>query len=202
MPPVPPSRAAREAVGNAGLRSPQTLSEADRRVVAAWAADCAERVLGVFEAEAPGDARPREAIARTRAFARGELDVAGEIRRRFGAHAVARTLSAPAAAAARAAGQAASTAHMGAHALGAAAYAAKAAALAVPDRPEAAGEEVQWQLAQMSAEARAALRQLPPVGENPSGPLGPGLLASGVLGTIVRQLQAGLADAGQDARRR
>jgi hypothetical protein len=36
---------------------------------------------------------------------------------------------------------------------------------------------------------------LPPVGENSSGPLGPGLLASGLLGTIIRDLQAGLADA-------
>jgi hypothetical protein len=46
----------------------------------------------------------------------------------------------------------------------------------------------------MSTAARAALRQLPPVGENPSGPLGPGLLASGELGTIIRELQARLAD--------
>jgi hypothetical protein len=44
----------------------------------------------------------------------------------------------------------------------------------------------------MSAETRAALRQLPPVGENRWGPLGPGLLASGVLGAIIRDLQAGL----------
>jgi len=41
---------------------------------------------------------------------------------------------------------------------------------------------------------RAALRQLPPVGKDSSGPLGPGLLASGLLGTIIRDLQAGLAD--------
>jgi hypothetical protein len=46
----------------------------------------------------------------------------------------------------------------------------------------------------MSPAARAALRQLPPVGENSSGPLGPGLLASGLLGTIIRDLQASLAD--------
>jgi hypothetical protein len=83
---------------------------------------------------------------------------------------------------------------MGAHALGASAYAAKAAALAAPDRPEAASEEIRRQLGRMSAAARAALRQLPPVGENPSGPLGPGLLASGLLGTIIRDLQAGLAN--------
>src|SRR5437764_343806 len=105
------------------MGSPQTLSEADRRIVAVWAADCAERALGLFEAEAPGDARPRDAITRLRAFARGELGVAEEIHRRFVAGGAAREVSAPAAvAAARAAGQAASIPHMGAHALGPAAY--------------------------------------------------------------------------------
>src|SRR5215468_1985706 len=152
-----------------GVRCPQTLSEADRRIVAGWAADCAERVLGLFEAEAPEDGRPRDAIARTRAFARGELSAAQEIRRRFVAGGAARDVSAPAAAAARAAGQAASIPHMGAHALGAAAYAAKAAGLAAPDRPNAVSEEIRWQLGRMSAAARAALRKLPPVGENSSG---------------------------------
>jgi len=178
------------------MRSPQTLSEAERRTVAAWAADCAERVLELFEAESPGDTRPRDAITRTRAFARGELAVAGEIRRRFAAHGAARNVSASASAAARAAGQAASVPHMGAHALGAAAYAARAAGLAARDRPEpeAVSEEVRWQLNRMSAATRDALRQLPPVGENRSGPLGPGLLASGRLGAIVRELQAGVAD--------
>jgi hypothetical protein len=175
------------------VRSPQTLSEADRRTVAAWAADCAERVLELFEAEARTDSRPRDAIARTRAFARGELDVAGEIRRRFGDRVASGHLTAPAEAAARAAGQAASVPHMGAHALGAAAYAAKAAGLARPDRPEAIDEEVRWQLDRMTGATRHALRRLPPVGENRSGPLGPGLLASGLLGAIVRELQAGLA---------
>jgi immunity protein 5 of polymorphic toxin system len=150
----------------------------------------------LFEAEAPGDSRPRDAITRLRAFARGELRVA-EARRRFVAHAAAREVSAPAAvAAARAAGQAASVPHMGAHALGAAAYAAKAAGLAADDRPETVSEEIRWQLGAMSAATRAALRQLPPVGENRSGPLGPGLLASGLLGTIIRDLQAGLARGG------
>jgi hypothetical protein len=142
------------------------------------AADCAERVLGMFEAAAPGDSRPRDAIARLRAFSRGELGV-GEARRRFVAHAAAREVSAPAAVAAgREAGQAASIPHVGAHALGAAAYAAKAAGLVAPDRPEAVSEEIRWQLDRMSAAARAALRQLPPVSENASGPLGPGLLES------------------------
>ncbi len=176
------------------MRSPQTLSEADRRIVAAWAADCAERVLEVFEAEAPGDPGPRDALARARVFAFGELEVAEEIRRRFAGQGGARKVSAPAAAAARAAGQAAAVAHMGAHALGAAAYAAKAVVLAAPERPEGAGEEVRWQLGRMSPAVRASLRQLPRLGENSSGPLGPGLLATGLLGTVIRDLQSDLAD--------
>jgi len=76
--------------------------------------------------------------------------------------------------------------------LGAAAYAARAVALASPDRPEAAGEEIAWQLSKLSAEARSALLQLPSVGEDRAGPLGPGLLSSGELGAIIRAIQAGL----------
>lgn len=174
------------------VTSPQSLSERDRRLVAAWAADCAERVLPLFEAERPDDGRPRAAIARTRAFARGELDTASEIRRRFGDGSAARGLKPAAAAAARAAGQAQAVCHMGAHALGAAAYAARAAGLANPERPDAVTDEIRWQLDHMTAEVRAALSMLPPVGENRSGPLGPGLLASGELGAIIRELQAGL----------
>ncbi|MGB3828125.1 MAG: putative immunity protein, partial [Ornithinimicrobium sp.] len=83
-------------------------------------------------------------------------------------------------------------AHMGAHALGAAAYAAKAAGLAAPERPGAVGEEIHWQLDHMPPRVVVALRSLPPVGENASGPLGPGLLATGLLGTIVADLQAGI----------
>jgi hypothetical protein len=184
----------RNACENFGVGSPQTLSEADRRIVAAWAADCAERVLGLFEAEAPEDTGPRNAIARARAFARGELGVAEGIRRRFAVGGPARDVSAHALAAARAAGQAAAVAHMGAHALGAAAYAAKAAGLARLDRPKAISQEIRWQLGRMSPAARAALRTLPPVGENSSGPLGPGLLASGLLRAIIVEIQASLAD--------
>lgn len=181
------------------MGSPQTLSEADRRLVAAWAADCAERVLGLFETEYPDDNRPRSLIARTRAFARGELNTADEIRRRFTGGVGTRDVQAPAAAAAaRAAGQAVAICHMGAHALGAAAYAVKAAGLAEPDRPGVIGDEIRWQLDHMSTEVRAALRSLPPIGENSSGPLGPGLLASGQLGTIIRDLQAGLAQSASD----
>lgn len=171
------------------MLSPQALSESDRRVVAAWAADCAERVLPLFENEAPGDERARDGIARARAFGRGELDAAGEIRRRFVAGRATQAAASPAgAAAARAAGQASGVAHMGAHALGAAAYAAKAAELAAPGRGGAA--EIAWQISHMGEAVRVALRRLPPLGEDSSGPLGPGLLASGVLGENIRALQA------------
>jgi hypothetical protein len=181
------------------MRSPQTLSETDRRLVAAWAADCAEHVLRIFQSAAPGDARPRELIARARAFARGELGVAEQIRRRFDGGVPAHTVPTPAAgAAARAAGQAAATAHMGAHALGAAAYAAKAAGLAAPDRADAVTTEVRWQVDQMSPAVRAALGQLPRVGENRAGPLGPGLLATGLLGEIIGGLQASVTDFGDE----
>ena len=82
---------------------------------------------------------------------------------------------------------------MGAHALGAAAYAAKAAGLAAPHDPDATNHEILWQLDCLSAEAKVALRGLPLVGENAAGPLGPGLLNSGMLGSIIRDLQARLA---------
>lgn len=173
------------------MGSPQALSEADRRIGASWAADCAERVLAIFESESPDDSRPRDAIARTRAFARGEL---GEIRRRFVAGRAAHEVASPQAiAAARAAAQAAGVAHMGAHALGAAAYAAKAVGLSKPDQVDAVRAEICWQLNQLSPEAKTALRQLPLLGEDTSGPLGPGLLSRGVLAANIRAIQAGLA---------
>ena len=182
------------------MGSPQTLSETDRQLVAVWAADCAERVLGFFEAEAPGDSRPREAIAGLRAFARGEPRVGPARRLGFAAHAAAREVTVPAAvAAARAAGQAVSTAHMAAHALGAAGYAAMAAGLAAPDQPNAVTEETRWQLCHMPPAVKAALRQLPSVVERSSllgssGLLGKGLLGKGLLGTVIGDLQAGLGD--------
>ena len=177
------------------MGSPQTLSEADRRTVALWAADCAKRVLPLFEAEAPSDGRPADAIARVRAFGRGELDAAGQIRQRFVAGRAASAVADPAAiAAARSAAQASGVDHMGAHALGAAAYAAKAAGLASGD--DAADAEISWQLSHMTGPVRMALRRLPILGEDPAGPLGSGLLASGILGSIIRKLQAGLTAAG------
>ncbi len=176
------------------MASPQTLDDADRRLVALWAADCAERVLRLFEAEAPEDDRARDGIARTRAYGRGQLDAAGEIKRRFDASRAAQSVKSPAAvAAARAAGQASGVAHMGAHALGAAAYAAKAASCAAVNQEAARRDEVRWQIDHMTPEVRVALASLPLLGENSSGPLGTGHLASGVLAVTIREIQAELS---------
>ena len=82
-----------------------TLTEDDRRVLAVWAADCAERTLALFEVHAPDDPRPRAAIDGARAFARGELRIGVLLSLAAQAHAAARAMEHPAAsAAARAAG--------------------------------------------------------------------------------------------------
>jgi hypothetical protein len=176
-------------------RSPQTLGVDDRRVVASWAADCADSVLGIFEAVAPGDLRVRAALEQTRAFADARLDVEEAIRRRGGeAGAAAREAPTPAArAAAYAAEQAAAVAHMGAHALGAAGYAAKASTLAAGcDDDTVTRSEARRQVATMTDAVARALRLLPALGENRSGPLGPGRLSGGHVGEAIRAVQAAL----------
>ena len=64
--------------------------------------------------------------------------------------------------------QAVGVCHIGAHALGAAAYAAMAAGVAQPDRPEAVEDEVRRHLGHMSA----AVRRLGP-GHGGSRPMRP-----------------------------
>jgi hypothetical protein len=181
-------------------RSLQTLSEADRRIVAAWAADCVERVLGLFESESPDDNRVRVLIERTRAFARGELNTADEIRNRFTGGVSASELKSPAAkAVARAAGQAVAVCHVGAHALSAAACAVRAVGFANPNHSEATQDEIRWQLDHMSPTIRSALMTVPPIDKITSGPLGPGLNTTGQMGDILRDLQAGLIEAAKQA---
>jgi len=100
----------------------------EHRLLAVWAADCAERALPRFEAERPDDNRPRAAIGAARAWARGNLAMVEARKAAFAAHAAARESPGPAAvAAARSAGHAAATAHVPAHATHAAGYAAKSA---------------------------------------------------------------------------
>ena len=51
------------------------LDVARHRLLASWAADCAEHVLPLFERKHPQDDRPRKAIEAARAYARGEMRV-------------------------------------------------------------------------------------------------------------------------------
>ncbi|MDB5263179.1 MAG: hypothetical protein JWQ14_2460 [Adhaeribacter sp.] len=111
------------------------MEPAEQKVLAGWAADCAERVLPYFEKHNPGDARPWEAIAAARAWARGEIKMSEARKFAFAAHAAAREANSPEARlAARAAGHAAATAHVASHAQYAASYAVKASANATSER--------------------------------------------------------------------
>lgn len=114
------------------IRRGGTLTDADHRLLAVWAAECAARVLPLFEAAKPGDARPRHAIEQARAWARGEVTMSQARTAAGHAMAAARDLKGAPRFAAYAAGQAAAVAHVAAHELGAAAYAIKAAAAAAP----------------------------------------------------------------------
>lgn len=138
------------------IRRGGTLTDSDHRLLALWAATCAEHVLHHFEAVQPSDPRPRRAIEQIRAWTRGEVKMM-EARAAGGrAMAAARPLSGAARYAAYAAGQAACVAHVAAHELGAAAYAIKAARAAAPEnkREEAELQECRWQRAQLPAEIR------------------------------------------------
>ncbi|WP_326947788.1 putative immunity protein [Arthrobacter sp. RIT-PI-e] len=109
---------------------------ADHRLLALWAATCAEHALVLFEEAHPADGRPRAAIETTRAWARGEATMMAT--RMIGGHAMgaARALRGAPRFAAYAAGQAACVAHVPEHDLGAAAYAIKAATAAAPPTRE------------------------------------------------------------------
>ena len=133
------------------IRRGGTLTDSDHRLLALWAAACAEHVLHLFESVQPSDSRPRVAIERIRAWAQGTITMSES--RAAGGHAMAaaRGLSGAARHAAFAAGQAAVVAHVAAHELGAAAYAIKAARTAAPaGEAERAGRfECRWQRDQL-----------------------------------------------------
>ena len=133
------------------VRRGGTLRDDDHRLLARWAADCAQHTLHHFEQARPEDDRPRRAIELARAWARGEVTMT-EARTAAGhTNAAARDLRGAARDAAYAAGQAAAVAHVAAHELGAAAYAIKAARAAAPGGAgESAGRrECRWQRDQL-----------------------------------------------------
>ncbi len=104
------------------------ISAEDHKVLAEWAAACAERVLEYFETENPGDNRPRNAIMAARYWISAKMKTQEVRRLAFEAHAAARNANTVSAkAAARSAAHAAAAAHVASHARHAAAYALKAA---------------------------------------------------------------------------
>lgn len=138
------------------IRRGGTLTDPDHRLLALWAAACAEHVLERFEAVNPADSRPRQAIEQARAWARGEVSMTTARAAGGHANAAARALAGAPRFAAFAAAQAALVSHVAAHDLGAAAYAIKAVRAAAP--PELAAEagrrECQWQRDQLPAAIR------------------------------------------------
>ncbi len=138
------------------LRRGGTLTDEHHRLLAEWAAQCAEHVLHLFEQTRPDDTRPRDAIESGRAWVRGEMRMSDARMAAFAANAAGRDLPEPAKFAALAAGQAAPVAHVAAHALGAAAYAIRAAAAHAPrDEAEAARiAERDWQRERIPAPVR------------------------------------------------
>jgi hypothetical protein len=128
------------------------------KLMATWAADCAERVLPFFEKVYPQDDRPCRAIEACRTWVRTGVFTMAEIRgASLAAHAAARAAKEHQAAcfAARAAGQAVGTAHVPQHAFGSAYYALKAIAAADPAQAEVkVVEERNWQVEHMSPPLR------------------------------------------------
>ena len=126
------------------------LSMPDHRLLALWAAECAEHVLSKVWKD-DSDQRPFDAIRQARAWARGEISVGEARKAAVAAHAAARESQVDAAtAAARAAGHAVATAHMADHSLGGALYALKALKIA----GQSIETERKWQDEQLPSEIR------------------------------------------------
>lgn len=127
------------------------LALAEHRLLAIWAADCAEHLLPIFELHSSDD-RPQQAIEIGRAWVRGEVKTGIAQRAAIAAHAAAREATDEAAVAvARAAGHAVATGHFADHSLGPVIYGAKA----MDGAGRSADDEWAWQLAQLPDEVRA-----------------------------------------------
>jgi hypothetical protein len=137
------------------IRRGGELTDEDHRLLALWAAECAEHVLPLFEEGNPSDARPREAVAAARAWAGGSLRTMDARARGGHAMGAARPLRGAARCAAYAAGQAACVPHVPEHDLGAAAYAIEAVRAAGTAGSTAARLERDWQRERLPERIRA-----------------------------------------------
>ncbi len=135
----------------------------DQRILAAWAADCADRVLHYFQEARPKDDRPRKAIQGCREWVRTGVFRMADVRgQSLGAHAAARAApeDSPARFAARAAGHSVATAHVPQHALGSAFYALRAIAAAEPSQAKSnVARERQWQFRRLPANLRQDMEE-------------------------------------------
>ena len=126
------------------------VKKTDKKILAVWAIDCAERVLPYFEKKYPKDKRPRKAIEILKDWIRtGEFKMRVIRKASLDSHASAREAGEDNAArsAARAAGQAVATAHVPTHSIGAAIYALQAIHRASKplNADEAVNKERDWQ---------------------------------------------------------
>src|SRR5437763_3374570 len=93
------------------IRRGGTLEDSHHRLLAQWAAECAEHILPLFEAVQPSDPRPRRAVEQARAWTRGEITMTQARSAAGHDNAAAKDMSGDARNAANAAGPAADIAH-------------------------------------------------------------------------------------------
>ena len=121
----------------------EDLTEQEQRLIAA---DFAEHVLPLFEAQYPDDDRPRKAIEAARAFARGEmtkeqLASAEAAARAAATEALAEALKAPSSQAAAASAESAAACALKRYAMNASSVGASSAAMAAGYDAERAWQE-------------------------------------------------------------
>jgi hypothetical protein len=140
------------------------------QALGSWAADCAEQVLAIYEAHPAADDRPRAALTALRHFAAGGKRTAQLRTLAWAAHAAAREIKDPAAAAAaRAASLAAASAYTHAladvqqtkHIVGPVAQAALALELQCPTDSSVAATAIRSAIAQAPPEVYEILLQMP-----------------------------------------
>jgi len=138
------------------IRRGGTLTDSNHRLLAVWAASCAEHVLHLFEQVNSDDKRPRQAIELAREWVKGEIPMKQAHQAAFAANAAGKGMPDAARFAALAAGQAVAVAHVAAHELGAAAYAIRAVRESAEEneRDELGQKECRWQRDQLPDDIR------------------------------------------------
>jgi hypothetical protein len=124
------------------------IFQPDKKVLALWAIDCAERVLPYFEEKYPDDKRPRKALETVKEWLDTGVFKMSVIRKAsLDAHAAAKDAKEDYAKyVAHAAGQAVATAHVPTHALGSSVYSIRAVAAYSGNVNDGLIRERNWQL--------------------------------------------------------